>query len=53
MRSKKPTPKKKPVKKDMAIVISVGAIPLKKKPRKKAKKWYVCYSTSINTSRAA
>ena len=38
MRSKKPIPKKKPVKRDMAIVISVGAIPLKKKPRKKAKK---------------
>jgi|TARA_R110002033_G_scaffold119100_1_gene162569 hypothetical protein len=38
MRSKKPTPKKKPAKRDMAIVISVGAIPLKKKPRKKAKK---------------
>ncbi len=38
MRSKKTTPKKKPVKRDMAIVISVGAIPLKKKPRKKAKK---------------
>ena len=38
MRSKKPTPKKKPVKKSMAIVISVGAIPLKKKPRKKVKK---------------
>lgn len=30
--------RKKPVKRDMAIVISVGAIPLKKKPRKKVKK---------------
>ena len=38
MRSKKTTPRKKPVRKGMALVISVGAIPLKKKPRKKAKK---------------
>ena len=38
IRKKKPTPKKKPVRKGMALVISVGAIPLKKKPRKKAKK---------------
>ena len=38
MRSKKPTPKKKPAKRDTGIVISVGAIPLKKERREKAKK---------------
>ena len=38
MARKKTTPKKKSSKSNMAIVISVGAIPLKKKPRKKAKK---------------